>query len=136
MLRNVLIFIWLAMTVNACMLPAPPEQPRRILEPGEFYWAQLECVAGAQIAVTTPQTAQTAQMANGDNNNRAWNQGEDWRATAAVERDFRDSNPDNSEQERLKAVQQQYVEDCIRFKGYGWYMDRMRGIQDWLQYVQ
>ncbi|WP_200232597.1 hypothetical protein [Halorhodospira halochloris] len=116
-----------AIAASACMPPAPPEQPRRLVEPGEFYWAQLECVAGAQLAVTTPQAT---------NNNAAPNQPGQWMGMIDGQQDFRTQNPHYIENQRLSAMQQQYVEDCIRYKGYGWYLDRMRDLQDWLQYMR
>jgi hypothetical protein len=116
----------MAVGATACMPPAPPEQPRRLVEPGEFYWAQLECVAGARLAVTTPQAQENGSLPN---------QAGQWMSMADVQQDFRSQSAEYMEDQRLSAMQQQYVEDCIRFKGYGWYLDRMRDVQDWLRYL-
>ncbi|MBK1734424.1 hypothetical protein CKO15_03800 [Halorhodospira abdelmalekii] len=114
----------------ACMPPAPPDQPRRLVDPGEFYWAQLECVAGAQLAVTAPGGANNLNALNG------FDEMGQWGGAVAMQQDFRTTTSAYRERQQLEAMQQQYVEDCIRTRGYGWYMDRMRNLHDWLQYIQ
>mgnify|MGYP006421424027 CR=1 FL=1 len=118
---------FVGITASGCMPPAAPDQPRRLVEPGEFYWAQLECAAGAQIAVTTPQP--------NDGSDAPPNENGQWLSAADVQQDFRAQNPDYLESQRLSSMKQQYVEDCVRSKGYGWYLERVRGLQEWLQYT-
>ncbi len=113
---------WLALTMAGALLlqacGAAPDQPRRTIDPGDVYWAHLECTIGAAMAVpgSPPGGAEGAGASPGQGHEPA-------------DIPLRDSRAHAARLDELDPAQEEVVRDCLRERGYRWYWERLQQLR-------
>ncbi len=112
-----------AALVAACAAPGDQQTPRRLVTPGEFYVDQVECMILARSADARPQEAVTPRQEVGRHSE---NPRERFEATMNERYDL--SGHERDEQ-RYAIVVEEAFEDCMRAKGWRWYLERLRALR-------